>query len=109
MNHFTPTQNNALNLTIGNYKVCYFCLNNGQPFHVLDFIVHFTLIYVTIRLSAGALDRWSFSPVKKTELYAGFVRHTSHHTVKRVNFPDEVPFPKPTNCRVARHHANVVF
>jgi hypothetical protein len=83
---------------------CAFCQIEklGRPKEATDS----GLIELSISLRARPPNSWPLRPVQQSELNSGFIRRAPHNTVKRIDLPNQVTFPQPTDGRVAGHFPN---
>ena len=71
-------------------------------------LLHGGGIKSSIRLGPRTPHGRPLLAVEKPELDSGSVGDAAHQTVKRIDFPDEMPFAEPADRRIAGHCADTV-
>jgi hypothetical protein len=96
------------NAAVFEHKVLGGSFQNREIGNRLDCVLHGLLVELAIRLGTWPPNRWALAAVQQPELNAGSIGHAAHHTVQRVDFPNEMPLPQSADCGVTGHFADGV-
>src|SRR5690625_2548924 len=87
-------------------QVLYRRRENDEPLLIGNEILDGHFVELAVRLCAWTTDRSALASIEDTKLDAGAVDCATHDTVQRIDLAHQMPLPKATNGRVARHLAN---
>lgn len=89
-------------------KINNLAFHHLETWHRCDFSLHCGSIQISISLRPRTLHRRAFAPIQQPELNSGCIGDNSHDAVKSVDLANQVALAEPTDCGVARHHADAV-
>ncbi len=101
-------QNDTGNPAVRDRQVRNLAFDHCQARQIKQNVLHCGPIQFSVRLRARTLHRRAFAPVQQAELYARPIRSAAHQPVHRVDLAHQMALAKPSDGRVARHHANAI-
>jgi hypothetical protein len=107
--NFAISEHNTANgIFVLDNKVGDLTFQDGETVNGLKFCLHRLSIELAISLRTRALHRWSFSAVKQPKLNTRSIGNTTHQTVERIHFANQMALAQTAYRRIAAHHPNSI-